>query len=437
MSSLSLLITPRDGLFLKDGRGWYTSDIGRSHSRAWPIPSTIRGALRAAYGHAWMAHTGERLTRRAWERTSDDVQLQTLLTLRMPVGQAPAPGHRVWPVPADAIYQRATLPASLDHRPATPPVHIVRLDPEPPGDRRVSCLSRDRSDDPETHPDPSSRGAPAVEWSALWRPCIPPGKPDRRPDFWSEESMMRWLFGQPDGDSPTTTPATGFHLPRRVDVHVTIDPTTEAAVPTMLFSTELTEALARGAHREPDPGSSREHAAGFARWAMAATIGLPAALQDPTRFPGGPLTIGGGRRLSPCQPAPASLFDPPAELGGDSPGLRLVLVTPAEFAHGWLPDGFALTRDHRYIGTLAGMELILRAALVDRPLDLSTWDMVKRAPRETRRLVRPGAVYFFHKANNEPFTADDRRRLWLSSIGRGTNDGLGCVLPGRWYRKGS
>ena len=414
MSSLRLLITPRDGLFLKDGRGWYTSDIGRSHSRAWPIPPTLRGALRAAFGHAWMARTGQELTPAAWQRITEDVTVQALVTVRAPMGQDPAPAHRVWPIPADALYQQ-TAPPAAPGPPAIQPARVVALDPGPPGQPpdhpAVTFLSADRPGD-------AGDIAPAVEWSALWRPRVPPGKPAPKPDFWAEQSMMSWLF--PGPDRPAMPSPTGFSLPRRVDVHVTIDPETGAATPTMLFSTELTEALAR------------QEGECFVRWAMAARVGLPDG-----DGAAGPLTIGGGRRLGLCQPAPAALFDPPAELGGDSPGLRLVLVTPAEFTRGWLPDGFALSAENRYTGALAGMELILRAAIVDRPLDLSTWDMVRRRPRETRRLVRPGAVYFFHKASREPFTADDRRRLWLLALGRGTGDGLGLVVPGCWHRESS
>ena len=36
-------LLPRDGLFCKDGRGWNTSSVGRSHGHPWPPPSTLRG----------------------------------------------------------------------------------------------------------------------------------------------------------------------------------------------------------------------------------------------------------------------------------------------------------------------------------------------------------------------------------------------------------
>ena len=47
-----LVLVSRDGWFCKDGRGWRTSSLGRAHGLAWPFPSTVRGALRTAWGRS-------------------------------------------------------------------------------------------------------------------------------------------------------------------------------------------------------------------------------------------------------------------------------------------------------------------------------------------------------------------------------------------------
>ncbi|MCG8418427.1 MAG: type III-B CRISPR module-associated protein Cmr3 [Proteobacteria bacterium] len=428
-------LMPRDGLFLKDGRGWYTSDIGRSHSLTWPIPPTVRGALRAAYGHAWMARTGQKLCPEKWEERSAGVAIHALLTTRCPVGQTPSRCHRMWPVPADAVcLHLGSAPGTDRHR-----TQVVRLNPEEPRNSDVEHL-----DDALAETSPS-----AVQWASLWRPYLQPDKIADRPDFWPEETMMRWLRG----DSVSISDASGYRLPRRVDFHVTIDPATQAATPTMLFSTELTEPLAdRLGDCSADCDTSVPARAGpgerFVQWGMAVDFALPtgehALPGDHSAFPGEPLAIGGQRRLAASEQAPDSLFSPPDDLGGDSPGLTLTLVTPAEFQNGWLPDGFAAAGPSGYCGTVAGIAVILQAAIVGRPLDLSSWDMVRGEPRKTRRLVRSGAVYFFRKDDDAPFTAGERRRLWLASLinpkqgnaGR-VEDGLGRVVPGCWNGKGN
>ena len=416
MNRSRLLVRPRDGLFLKDGRGWYTSDVGRSHGRSWPLPPTVRGALRAAYGHTWMAQTREHLRPQAWERASRALSLRALIALRIPRDQDPVPAHRLWPCPADASYRLLDNPERTndlrDLVCSHLPPRIVRLDPKP------------------AHPDVThleaadARADAPMRWSALWRPYVDTGKPAPSPEFWTDDAMMRWLRGDHVDSEP------GLSVPRRTDVHVTLDRVTETATPSMLFSTEITEPV----ERTGDPEKGHQ----FAHWCLALDCDLPGgtdALPEPSQFPGGPLTIGGRRRLSPVARAPDILFEPPADLGGDSPGLRVILATPAEFEHGWLPDGFACRGDPPvYVGKLAGIAdpVILRAAIVHRPLDLSTWDMVERCPRRTRRLVRAGSVYFFHKQNREVFTPDERRELWLAALGRHPEDGLGQILPGRW-----
>jgi CRISPR-associated protein Cmr3 len=145
------------------------------------------------------------------------------------------------------------------------------------------------------------------------------------------------------------------------------------------------------------------------------------------------ITLGGRRRLARVQTADAELFAIPGDLAGDSVGLRLILATPGRFRTGWLPDELA-ARGDEYRGHLPGIEdeVILRAALVPPPLDLSTWDMRRRAPRPTWRLVRPGAVYYFDKASKQSFTPGELQSLWLAQLGGGREEGFGLLLPGRW-----
>lgn len=385
MSRTCMALWPRDGLFLKDGRGWYTSDVGASHAYAWPHPLTIRGALRARYGHQYMSERRTRLRPAQWRDRTEALTLERVITVRRELGEPLATAHRVWPTPADAAYM-------VDDHGAP---FLRRLDPEPPR--------------------PGVHGLDDPPLQALWRPYPDNrAKPISRPGFWPEETMLAWLREPP----PQMPNVEGFDPVRRTDVHVTITAETQTATQSMLFASDTTETLE---HREDR----------FVEWGLLVDCQVPDGVE---RFAAEPLLLGGRRRMVPAEPAKAELFEPPDRLGGDSPGLRLILATPAHFTAGWLPDGFAADEQGRYFGTLPGIDgpVILRAAIVPRPFDLSTWDMVARAPRKTWRLVRPGAVYFFTKENDQQFTPAERRALWLQSMGQGTEHGLGLVLPGCW-----
>lgn len=109
--------------------------------------------------------------------------------------------------------------------------------------------------------------------------------------------------------------------------------------------------------------------------------------------------------------------------------LRLQLVTPGCFG-GWIPP-----RE----GPLA--DLTLEAALVPAPTVESGWDMVHRRPRSVRRLVSPGAIYWY--SSTDPTQLLDRcRKLWDQPLPSGPGhdddstrahperDGYGQVIPG-------
>ncbi|QRN96598.1 CRISPR-associated protein Crm3 [Archangium violaceum] len=376
-------LLPRDGLFCKDGRGWYTSDVGRSHSHPWPPPSTIRGALRAAWGQSLMARSSRTLSPAQWERETQDVALGPVLALLRPLGEDFAPEHRMWPVPADALAVDGRLQRLLPRRPT----------------RGVATLGTE--DDA------------ALE--ALWRPVLPPGKPRSLQPFWTEDALSGWLRGETPKSRGQSGP------PFRVDVRVTLNIDTQTAEPGMLYQTPILEMLCR----EPLGTGARE-------WALGLECTLPADAPD---FPGGPLGLGGKRRLTLAERVTPALFAAPRGLPERSPGLRLILATPAQFQRGWLPDGLERAEyqgDPAWVGTLPGVEgqVVLRAALVNRPLELSTWDMVQRRARATRRLVPAGSVYFFERVDGRPFTA--LSTLWLAPWGNGREEGLGRVLPGHW-----
>ncbi|AEI63912.1 type III-B CRISPR module-associated Cmr3 family protein [Corallococcus macrosporus] len=393
MRDACFALLPRDGLSAKDGRGWYTSEVGRGYSLPWPLPTTVRGALRAAWGHDVMADSGTALSPEAWEHDSEPVKLQRLVALRRVLGATSfRQAHRMWPAPADAA--RVLDTEGVERQ--------VRLEPHPGG---ASTLGPDDDDARE----------------ALWHPRrSASGKPLPAPLFWPESRMVAWLSGAPDASTPEREAP-----PPRTDIHLAIDVETQAKQDSMLHSREVVECL-RVQSRDAGRLTLEE-------WALGVSCAWPDLASG---LPRGPLGLGGRRRLSDVERLDGGLFAMPEGLAQETRGLRLVLATPAEFQRGWLPDGFERVAGAppRYVGRLPGVEaqVVLRAALVPRPLEVSGWDMVRRRPRPTRRWVPAGAVYFFEKHGGGDFTANELRALWLASWGGGHAEALGQVLPGVW-----
>ncbi|WNZ62075.1 type III-B CRISPR module-associated Cmr3 family protein [Myxococcus sp. MxC21-1] len=188
----------------------------------------------------------------------------------------------------------------------------------------------------------------------------------------------------------------------------------------MLHSREVVELLRLQRHSGRTPV--------LEEWALGLSCAWPAPASGAPR---GPLGLGGRRRLSAVEPLKVDLFAITDGVARATRGLRLVLATPAEFQRGWLPDGFERVAGTppRYVGRLPCIDapVVLRAALVPRPLDVSGWDMVRRRPRPTRRWVPAGAVYFFEKHSGGDFTANELRALWLASWGGGHAEALGSA----------
>lgn len=397
-------VRPRDGFFFKDGRGWHTSASGRGRGLAWPFPTTVRGALRTAYGRSREAALGRAFDPQAWEAETRAVRLGAVLCLRRPCAAAAwTAEHRMWPVPLDALF----LGGAAQVRPLEP------LDPRSssrtgPG---VSTLGRDED--------------PARE--CLWWPVSREGdghdaaKPVEPPEWWTNEEFARWLGGSRVA-APSKRDVGRDRIPRRVDVRLAIDPATITAQDGALFAHDVYETL----HRHEDA---------FYEWAIGCAADLPADADIAVR----PWTLGSDRRLARAETIDAAVFDDRIEAVAVAvPRIRLIVITPAHFAQGWLPDGFKVSPEHgEYRGTLPGIdgEVVLRAAFVGRPAHASGWDMTVGQPKPTRRLVPPGSVYFFEKVSGGLFTPAELASLWLAPLGhdvRDVEDGLNQVVVGPW-----
>lgn len=404
-TEVDLAVVPRDGLQFRDGRHWGASAGGRSHTLDWPYPSSLLGALRTAYGRQLEMAEGIRLDSRSWPERTRDVELRIPLALRRPLGESWSPAHRMWPRPADAIYiQDDAEPKGSLKGSGSPSGRLVRLEPHP---GKNPTLGTD--DDPARE--------------ALWRPILEQrGKPLPAPPWWPDAAAIAWLAGKPVDAELTRIGG----MASRLQVSVSLDEATLAYKEGALFASTLLETLERAPSGRPLDRP--------VEWA----IGLRAALPgDGRAILGAPFTLGGDGRLAIPEELPAEVFSLPRELeaafASGPRGLRLLVVSPGHFDGGWLPDGLS-PRGAEYRGQLAGIpdEVILKAAFMDRPRHVSGWDLARHEPKPTRRLVAPGSVFFFTKADGRPFTPEDARNLWFRRIGSDTHEGFGVVVPGVW-----
>ncbi len=387
MTSAHWALVPRDGLFCKDGRGWYTSASGRGHGLDWPWPSTVLGALRSAWGRAEEMRSGATFGPNDWRSRTAPIRLGRTLVLRRKHVAEWRAEDAVWPVPLDALWLE-------DHR------DVHRLEPV---QTSVPTLGRD---------DDTAR-------EGLLRPALEGvGKPLLPPRWWSSEDFFAWLAGRSVGVRSKAITTT-----RRAQVHVGIRPeeltsddgvTRPSLRDDVLFSHDVVETL------DPD-----------AEWAIGVEVVLPEG--------GLPniATLGSDSRLARVESLPDALFEPPTQVldafRSSSAGLRLVAVTPLCLDKGWLLDGLA-ENGGSYRGRLAGLdhEIVLRAAFVPRPIHVSGWDMANREPKPTSRMVAPGAVYFIERTDGKPFGEAEARTLWLAALGTRTGEGFGLVVPGVW-----
>ena len=122
-------------------------------------------------------------------------------------------------------------------------------------------------------------------------------------------------------------------------------------------------------------------------------------------------------------------------------GLMLMLLTPALFERGWLPDDFqehvetyrGVEQEGQHLvwqGTIAGIKLRLITSVVGKPVREGGWDMVKKSPRPLASYVPAGSCYFCEVLEGDLVAA--QRALHGVQIGKETEYGRGEIAAGYW-----
>lgn len=349
-------LAPRDTLVLGDGRP--VGDAGR-RSLDMPWPSTLAGLVRTRIG---MDPDGVWRLDRANSRALLDVPLQGPWLVRL--GGDGQPAERSYPAPQDALW----------HRESDTLLRRTRLVPRPTPD---DCVF-----------DRALAGCEVV----VPVQDLPDGKPTRGPVFWTEAVLLEWLLrptpvalGEPASFGLT-------ELVHETRTHVGLDPTTGTAEQGRLFATE-------GVRYETQRGERL--AIGF-------------RCEDP-RIPQGACCLGGERRISQLEPG-GTPWAFPEGFQAKNGRLRVVLLTPAVFEAGSMPD------------RIAGARVV--AAAVGRPQVISGWDYALNKPKPSRRMVPAGSVYWVEPEQDPTKWAEDHWMHCVSDGEQDRRDGFGLCVVG-------
>lgn len=142
--------------------------------------------------------------------------------------------------------------------------------------------------------------------------------------------------------------------------------------------------------------------------------------------------LGAEGRLAAWQRSPAPAL-PAVHCPATAKGLLLMLLTPALFAGGWLPDGFVADRQddaHVWLGELAGVKLRLKTSVIGKPVREGGWNMVQRAPRPLASYTPAGSCYFCEVVEGDLRQA--QAALHGLQIGQETEYGRGELAVGYW-----
>ncbi|MCP4422792.1 MAG: CRISPR-associated protein Cmr3 [Chloroflexi bacterium] len=250
------------------------------------------------------------------------------------------------------------------------------------------------------------------------------------PRYWRWTQFEAWLTNKPDKvDLSSDELAQLGHNGPTADwrVHVAIDPKTQTGIDGSLFATSgLT--FSHKPRSQTDEAATTLH--DVKRLALVTAVeylnGLDIAEQ--------PAPLGGERRIMHWRKSsvawegapPAIIADEIAQTGY----CRLVLLTPAYFTAGWQPD-WLLQSQH-------GVQPELKAAVLGKPQTISGWDFEKGQPKETRRLVPAGSVYFLHLKGEDKDIRQWIDAIWLQNISDKKENrlaGFGLAALGIWPGK--
>lgn len=105
---------------------------------------------------------------------------------------------------------------------------------------------------------------------------------------------------------------------------------------------------------------------------------------------------------------------------------KIILLTPALFKQGWLPDGID---SNTFEGAINGVEVKMTGACVGKPIGIGGFNIAKGMPKDMKKAVPAGSVYYFELKDSNVNSLFEK--LWLKSINdEKTKEGFGITLIG-------
>ncbi len=370
------LVIPRDALIFRDGKPFTAVPGERSKSLPFPYPSTLAGAIRTRQG-----------TKPDGEFDKNQIADLMKISVRGPILVVLDEDNKIsnwyFPAPADALI---VLEEDTPTRYALAPLDI--------SSNRVSNV------------DENLKLIGAIE-NIKAKPISKP------PLYWTWEALRKWLL-EPTPKEVVDSETLGIHGPARdTRTHVSIEPSTQTALPGALFQTsgmEFTQ-LKRKEQFSPPLKDARR---------LALAVETEATFSNSVGF------LGGERRIINWESSDERLPDCPQDIKGkikESGHCRLVLATPAYFEEGYLSKDFEIKN-----------KVKVQAVALPRYQTISGWDYDVQKPKPTRRLVPAGSVYFI-KFEDKSLIENFVNKVWLHSISddeQSQRDGFGLALLGTW-----
>ena len=371
MSKETWLIEPHDSLIVRDGRPFNATAGSRAKSLDFPFPSTLIGSVRTRIG----LENGGDWSGFSKELINEIIQIEMFGALLAEIKDDESLEFFA-PTPADSLY--------------------VKLDEEDGKDEKKKNLF------------------PLVPLKKEYSSNLPnglhllgvkeevKGKPNSEVRFWNWKRFEEWLI-EAKADKVTNEKLGIGSLVSDQRTHVKIDYERKSNIDGGLFQTRGLEFTTKDRKR----------------------LVLALQLSDSQDLNEGLFPLGGERRIVRWSKKTGDNFQfpkcPQAVIDGiqASGHCRLILLTPAYFENGFLPDENKLGAK-------------VKAVAVNRSQVISGWDFAKRKPKPTRRLTPAGTVYFLEiNGDVDEFI----NKSWFKNIGdcdQTKLDGFGLAVLGNW-----
>ena len=383
MNKTTWIIEPRDALIVRDGKPFGAEAGNRASSLAFPFPSTTTGAVRTRAGLATINGELSRFDRDLGNLVQREITVRGALLVEIKdANNVEILVH----APADAVL------FETENKEAAKIVPLVPLETDESfvtnSPENLCLLGLQKNEKAKPHKD--------------------------APKFWRWTKFEKWLTKTEVKDNQDLQTLGTKGLTNEQRMHVEMDYHTKSGVDGGLFQT-------RGLEFTTKPDKDKIE---FAKY------GLLVEVETDGEFDGaiknGLAPLGAERRIVAWRKTPENFAFPECKISepiNEHKACRIILLTPAYFANGFLPSEWQEKFDFK-----------IEAVAVNRHEVVSGYDFKKGKPKPTRRLCPAGTV-FFVKFNDAEKINEFMNKTWFRCVSDGEQerkDGFGLACLGTW-----